>query len=350
MALLDTVYAGTLLVSIPVIGVALYYVGNDRQRRGATSLTVLLVGTLVWLLGALIYNVAPTFRIALWTNRLQYLGIVAVPATWLLFSLVYSDRERFANRYAVGLLSVEPLVVLALVFTNRSHDLWNSAVVPEGQTYVVDGAQVTCDAVICFGSLGPGFLAHALYSYVILLAGAALVLSRALRSDAIPRGQAVSMVIAVAAPSIGNVVSLFVLPAEVPDLTPVMFGVMGVAIVVGLYRYSLVDTDALSGAVSVEDHDDPAVLVDDNDHVLALNVAAAAVLGVDADNAVRSPAEDVFDNHEELNNRYQSDRLSPGGLELEDPISGERYEVTATEVSPSGTPRGGWLYVFSPLD
>ncbi len=349
MALLDTLYAGTLLVSIPVIGIALYYVTNNRGRRGVQTLTALLVGTLVWLFGALIYNVAPTFRIALWTNRLQYIGIVIVPASWLLFAFVYSDREHLVNQFSIGLLSLEPLAVLGLVFTNRSHDLWNEAIVPSGETYVADGAQVTCDAVICFGGLGPGFLAHALYSYVVLLIGAGLVLSRALRSDAIPRGQAVSMLVAVAAPSVGNVVSLFVLPSDVPDLTPVMFSVMGVAVVVGLYRYSLVDTDALSGAVDVEDHDDPAVLVDDNDHVVGVNVAAAAVLGVDADNVRRAEVGKAFANHEELLNRFLSDPLSPGGLELEDPISGDRFEVTATEVSPEGTPREGWLYVFSPL-
>lgn len=350
MALVDTLYAATLVVSIPIIGVALYYVLDNLGKRGANPLAALLGGAIVWVSFALIYSIAPTYDVALWANRLQYVGIVINPAAWVLFALLYSDRERLVNKFSVGLLSIEPLAVLGLVFTNRSHDLWNAAVVPEGATYMVDGAQVTCDAMICYGATGPAFVAHALYSYVLLLAGAALVLSRALRSDGIPRGQAASMGIAVATPLVGNILSLFVLPDSVPDLTPVTFVVLGVAVVVGLYRYSLVDIDAFSGSVAVGDRSDPAVLVDDDGAVVDLNVAGAAVLGVDADQAVGMAVDGVFAEHTALLDRYRSDPLDPGGLGVDDPISGESYRIVASEVDPDGTPRTGWLYVFSPVD
>jgi len=350
MALVDTVYAATLLGSILIIATALYYVLDNLDKRGAYPLAALLGGAIVWVSFALIHSIAPTYDVALWANRIQYIGIVVNPAAWVVFALVYSDRERLANKFTVGLLSIEPLIVLGLVFTNTSHALWNGAVVPEGTTYMADGAQVTCDAVICYGGNGPAFIAHALYSYVLLLAGAALVLARALRSDAIPRGQAVSMGIAVAAPLIGNIFSLFVLPDSVPDLTPVTFVVMGVAVVVGLYRYSLVETDALSGTVSVGDRDDPAVLVDDDHDVVDLNVSGAAVLGIDADQAVGTAVDEAFAEHTALLDRFRSGPLEPGGLEVSDPISGEGYEVIASEVDPDGAPRTGWLYVFSPVD
>lgn len=350
MALVDTLYAATLVASIPIIGAALYYVLDNLGKRGAYPLAALLSGAILWVSFALVYSLAPTYDVALWANRLQYVGIVLNPAAWVLFALIYSDRERLANKFSAGLLSVEPLAVLALVFTNRSHDLWNVAAVPEGETYMLDGAQVTCDAVICYGANGPAFVAHALYSYVLLLAGAALVLSRALRSDAIPRGQAVSMAVAVATPLIGNVLSLFVLPDSVPDLTPVTFVVLGLAVVVGLYRYSLVDTDALRGTVAVTDRSDPAVLVDDDSTVVDLNVAGAAVLGVDADQAVGTAADEAFAEQTALLDRYRSDPLDPGGLGVDDPISGDSYQIVASEVDPDGTPQTGWLYVFSPVD
>jgi hypothetical protein len=350
MALVDTLYVVTLVGSIPIIGVALYYVLNNLGKRGAYPLAALLAGSIVWVACSLIYSLAPTFQVALWANRLQYVGIVITPASWVLFALLYSDREHLVNNASIGLLSIEPLVVLGLVATNLRHDLWFTTAVPEGETYVVDGSQVACDAVICFGANGPGFLAHTLYSYVLLLTGAALVLSRALRSDAIPRGQAASMAVAVTVPTVGNVLSLFVLPDSVPDLTPVTFVVMGVAVVVGLYRYSLVDTDALTGAVSVRDREEPAVLVDDDHRVVEINVAGAAVLGVDADRAVGATVDEAFAEQSTMVERYREDPLEPGSLAVADPISGERYEVVASEVDPEGTPRRGWLYAFSGAD
>jgi len=350
MSVHETLYIAGLLVSIPLIGTSLYYVLDNLQLRGAQPLAVLLSGTIVWLLAAFMLTIASTFRVALWANRLQYVGIVVVPLSFAVFALLYSDREQYVNGYSIGLLSIEPIAVLALVVTSQSHDIWRESIVPSGEQYVVDGAQVTCDAVICFGPSGPGFQAHLLYSYVVLLIGAGLILSRALQSDAIPRGQAVSMLIAVVAPIVGNVASLFVLPAGAPDLTPVTFTIMGLAMVLGLYRYSLVETDALSGSVDVKTNERPAVLVDDENRIVELNIGAAAVLGVDADQVVGEDVDEVFGEQEDLLSAFETDPLSPGGLELADPISGDRYEVTATEVSPEGTPRSGWLYVFSPFD
>jgi len=339
-------YVALMLGSVPFTIAALYKVLDSTRRRGARPLVALLVGTLVWTVSALAVEFAPTFEVALYANRLQYLGIVLVPTAFLAFALMYVDHEHLVNGYSLGLLSLEPLAVLALVWTNRSHQLWIPDIVPEGGTYVVDGAQVTCEAVICFGDTGPGFLAHTLYSYGVLLAGAALVLWRPLRSSDVPRGQGVSMAVAVLAPLTANVASLFVLPAGFPDLTPAAFGISGVALVVGLYRYALVETSALSAAAGIDDRDAGAVLVGDDDEVVDLNVAAATVLGVDADTAVGAPADDAFETHEALRAAHGRDPETIAGTEVTDPISGERYAVGVEAVDPDGANTAGWLYEF----
>jgi len=341
-------YIALTVVSAPFIVASLYHVLNNVRRRGSRALAVLLTGTLVWLVSALTVELAPTFQVGLYANRIQYVGIVAVPTAFFLFALAYVDRGELVNRYSVGLLAIEPLAVLGLVWTNRQHALWTAGgVVPEGSTYVVDGAAVTCRAVICFGDSGVGFLAHTVYSYVLLLLGAILVLARPLRSSAIPRGQATSMAVAVGAPFGTNVLSIFALPAAFPDLTPVAFGVTGVAMVVGLYRYSLVETNALMGEASVGEREGGAVLVDDDDEVSDLNVEAARVLGVDADTALGASVEEVFAEHEALLAGHRQDGSSVDGLVLKTPISGEEVAVRSSEVSPGGTSKSGSLYEFS---
>lgn len=343
-------YVALMLGSVPFTLAALYKVLDSTRRRGARPLAALLVGTLVWTLSALTVELAPTFTVGLYANRIQYLGIVLVPTAFLVFALMYVDREHLVNRYSLGALSLEPLAVLALVWTNPTHGLWTQGIVPEGGTYVADGTQATCRAVICFGDSGAAFLAHTLYSYVVLLAGAALVLWRPLRSSEVPRGQGVSMAVAVLAPLVANAASLFVLPSGFPDLTPVAFGVSGVALVVGLYRYSLVETSALSAAAAVDDRETAAVLVSDDDEVVDLNVAAATVLGVDADTAVGADAGDAFETHEALRAAHGRDHGTASGTEVADPISGERYEVDVAPVDPDGANTAGRLYEFHAME
>jgi hypothetical protein len=299
MAIINVPYVALLVAATPLLLASLYYVLDNLERRGTRPLVVLLVGTLVWLLSALAVALAPTFEVGLYANRFQYVGITMVPIGFVLFALAYVDRADLVNRYMTAALLVEPIAVLALVWTNRSHDLWTTAIVREGATYVVDGAETTCAEVICWGEMGPAFLGHTLYTYAILLVGAVLVLSRPIRSDVIPRGQAVSMGIAVGAPLAANALSLFVLPSGFPDLTPVAFGVTGVALVVGFYRYSLVETGAITGAAAIDDRDHGAALVVD-DRVVEVNVDGARILGVDADTVVDEPVQSAFAEHPQL--------------------------------------------------
>jgi len=329
-------------VATPILLAALYHVLNNTDRRGARPLVVILGGSLVWLLSALTATLAPTFEVALFANRFQYFGITALVTGFAVFALIYVGREEYVNKYSVGLLAIEPIAVLALVWTG--HPLWTEGAVGQGTQYTVDGAQVTCDATICFLGSGPAFIGHTLYSYVLLLVGSALVVLQALRSSTIPRGQAASMLVATIVPTVGNVVSIFVLPESVPDLTPVTFGVMGIALVVGLYRYSLVETDALTGAVEIHENEDGAVLVEDA--VVDLNIGAATVLGLDADNAIRTPVDEAFDEHEKLRTAHADDPATADGLTVSAPFTGETHRVNVTRVAPDGAHREGWLYEF----
>lgn len=348
MATINVTYVVLLVGALPLILASLYYVLNDTRRPGARPLAVLLTGTLIWLLSAVALEIAPTFEVALWANRFQYFGITGVPLAFVLFALEYVGRDDLVNKYSVGLLSIEPIAAIALVWTNTSHSLWSSEVVGQGATYTTPEGAQTCGEVICFGVMGQGFLAHTIYSYVILLVGAVLVLSRPIRSSAIPRGQAVSMAVAVGAPLAANALSLFVLPSSFPDLTPVAFGMTGVALVVGLYRYSLVDTSALTAEAGVTDSPDAAVLVSDDDEIVELNVEAAKVLGVDADTVVGSDVDTAFAEHEPLRAGHGGDPGTLVGLELTTPISGETYKVDVSTIDPDGTPQTGRLYEFNP--
>jgi hypothetical protein len=340
-------YLVLILGSAPFTLAALYHVLNNLHRRGSRPLVAILVGTLVWGMSALVVEIAPSFQVGLYANRVQYFGIVAVPTAFLVFALIYANREYLVSKLSVGLLSLEPIAVIALVWTDSQHDLWTSGgIVGSGETYVVDGAQATCNAVICFGDSGIGFFAHTVYSYSILLVGAVLVLSRPIRSSDVPRGQAVSMAVAVGAPLAANVLSLFVLPTGFPDLTPVAFGVSGVAIVVGLYRYSLVETDALMEVAAVPERDDGAVLLEEG-RVSELNVEAAKVLAVDADSVVGAPVDDAFAGQEQLLEGHRDDPATVAGETLTDPITGETYLVSVEQVSPDAAPKTGWVYEFS---
>lgn len=335
------VYQAILVVAILATMGALYVVLDRASRPGGRPLLVLLGGSLVWLVVTFVYTVAFSFEVALVASKLTYLGITFVPIGWFLFALEYTGRDDWVRAPLVGALVLEAVVVNAIVWL-RTDLIW--------ATVEPTGATGTGSAIIEFGAWGVGFYAHAAFAYLILFVGAGLVLTGLFGASTAHRGQVVSMLVAVVVPTVGNVVYLALSAAGVLalDLTPIMFAVSAVAIVVGAYRYSLVDDSPLAAEVGLRDRDQPAFLVDDTDTLVDLNVPAAAVLGVDADQAPGTDVDEAFAEHDSLRERYERSPEAPEGLTLDDPLTGTDYVVTVDRVDAPGAAHDGTLFVLEP--
>lgn len=345
MAIAETLYNALLVISIFILAASLYYTVNHRSTRGARPLVLILSGALFWVLFRLVYGLAPDYQIALNGYRIMFLGVPLVVLGWLLFALEYTGRDHLVNRYSVAALSIEPLAVYGMVWTNTSYSLWNT-VAAKGETYLQDGVQQTCQEAICFVSNGEGFMIHTIYSYVLLAVGAALVLIRVYRADEVQRAQAGAMVVGVAAPLLGNVLSLFVLPSSVPDLTPILFTVTGLALAIGIFRYSLVDVSPLASEANIGELDQPAFVVTDRDRIADIDPADGAVLEVDTDEVVGSDIDDAFAAVPDLHEQYRTSTETPDGLRMSNDLTGESYQVTTEEVSAPGDALGGTIIIL----
>lgn len=107
-----------------------------------------------------------------WAN-MQFLGIVLVPASLLVFTLQYTDRERWLPPFYPVLLAIEPIVTVVLAWTNESHHLMRERV----------WIEELGPASVLVAELGTFFWTHVSYSYLLLLVGALLFLPYIFRSS-----------------------------------------------------------------------------------------------------------------------------------------------------------------------
>jgi N-terminal 7TM region of histidine kinase len=113
-----------LLVASGALSAALaWYVWTRRGAPGARALSVLMAGVSVWALGYALESGAPGLGAKIFWAKVQYFGISTVPLAWLAFCIRYTGREGWLIRRNLALLSVVPLVTLALVWTNGAHEL-----------------------------------------------------------------------------------------------------------------------------------------------------------------------------------------------------------------------------------
>jgi PAS domain S-box-containing protein len=280
-----------------VVSVVLALVAwRRRPAPGATAFVLLMLAVAEWSLAYALRLACADLEAKLLWAKVRYLGIVIVPATWLAFALQYTGRDRWLTRRNLTLLAIEPLGTLLLVWTNDWHGLhWSSVRLDQ------EGAFAT------FGSThNVGFWVHAAYSYLLLLAGAFLLIQALVRSSRLYRGQTIATLVGVLAPLAGNVVSTFDLgPFPHLDLTPFAFTVTGLAMVWCLFRFRLLDIVPVARDAVIESMSDGVIVLDAQDRIVDLNPAVQCILGCTASEAIGQWISDVLFDQPDLVRRYR---------------------------------------------
>ncbi|WP_250446074.1 diguanylate cyclase, partial [Actinotalea sp. C106] len=185
-----------------------------RRRAGsplARPLVLALVGCVVWAVVRSASTLATHPDVTLALDYAVYPAVALVTASGFWYLMVLAGWRSVLDHRVATLLAVEPVVLVVVVLTDRSHGLLYRSV---GQR--VDGRLVT--------ELGPLFVAHAVYSYLLLVLAGALVVRAMSRAVAGHRRVYAVALVGGLVPFAGSVVSLLWRPDGVTvDLAPSLF-------------------------------------------------------------------------------------------------------------------------------
>jgi len=255
------------IISLPVALVAW------RRRRsvpGAMPLALFMLAMVEWSIGnALEMCSVDLAGKTFWTN-VEYVGIVAVPVTWIAVALEFSGRGEWLTRRNVGLLLVIPAVTVLMIWTNSFHGLmrYNIKLDTSGPFSVITK------------TYGPWFWVHMAYSYVLLFIGTIMIARSLLGRAHLYKGQAAVFVVGILAPWISNVLYISgSSPVPRLDITPIAFTISGLAVVWGVLRYRLLDIVPVAWATVVEGMGSGVIVVDLQDRVVDMNPAAQRMTG-----------------------------------------------------------------------
>jgi PAS domain S-box-containing protein len=183
----------------------------------------------------------------------------------------------------VGALAVEPLVFAGLVWTNAGHGLvWTDG----GRAFVGEYSAFAVE-------FGVGFWAHQVYVYLLVAAGALLLVRLLLGAASLFRSQATALLVAIAVPMVGNAVYIFRLFPRGLDPTGVGYVVSGVVIAGALFRRRLLGlapvARELGREAALSDLADSVLILDDGDRIVDANPAAEELLGTDVEACLGRP-------------------------------------------------------------
>jgi PAS domain S-box-containing protein len=233
----------------------------------------------------------------LFWGKSQYIGIVTVPLSWIIFAYSYATKGTRMTRRNVSLLSILPLITLILAFTTESHGLiWKEARIRTVGTF-------SALEVIH----GFWFWIYWVYANLLLLVGTIFVLRSFNRTRGLFRRQNVILLIAVLTPWVGNIlyVSGFS-PIPHLDITPFAFTISIVAFAWGISSFKLVDLPPVARDLVIENMQDGMIVLDAQGNILDINPAVQKALGLSAAQAIGQRAADVFNASPALIERYEN--------------------------------------------
>jgi PAS domain S-box-containing protein len=265
----NTPFTLPLVLSGLLCGWVAYVAWRRRAVPGAAPLALLLAALAAWALVNLVEKSLVHHDLRRAVAAFVYVFIVTVPGAWLVFAARFARRDGWLPRRLVRLLFLEPVLIVALTFTNSYHGLIHAATeMRPGSPYAV--------MVITHG---PFFYVNAAYTYLVCAAGAGLLVAGMARQPGRTGGRLAVVLGAMLVPVLGNVAYVFRLqPHRLTDLTPVYFAVPGLAAAWLLFRVRVFDVLPIARDFVLDCLDDAVFVLDTRFRLLDANLAALSLL------------------------------------------------------------------------
>jgi len=236
-----------------------------KRDQSSTTLMLLLLAAIIWTLGEGLDTASCNVATKFFFEKVKYFGIVTIPIAWTIYTLQQTGRQKWVSRRNIALLSIVPLVSLALVLTNEAHGLFFSRL-----TLDTSNPYVPLHETWAFG-----FILFVGYTYASLLAASLLAAQMLVRSRRLYSRQAIALLLTAVSPWMFALLFQLSQGAFVFDPTPLVLCIAGAALaLINPARLRLGDIISVARGSVVEGMIDPVIVVDESNHIIDLNPAA----------------------------------------------------------------------------
>jgi hypothetical protein len=156
-----TLFLLGLLISGSAAIVLALVILQHREANGTLPFALVMIASAIWAWGYALQISAVSPELALLAVRIRYIGLLAVPACWLWFTLIYTETIACLTKKQAAMLAFFPVLTFVVNITNDWHQLFYRRinVMPPGSSLVVTF------------EYGPWYWLNVGYSYLVVLIG-----------------------------------------------------------------------------------------------------------------------------------------------------------------------------------
>ncbi|MFY9639234.1 MAG: histidine kinase N-terminal 7TM domain-containing protein [Methanobacterium sp.] len=271
MTEIDGIYAIFLLISTIITLYLSFYSWNKRSNPDALYFSFLMLAVSIWTITGSLEMASISISTKILWSQISYLGIVFVGPLWLLFTLSYTDNEKWIKLKFIGPLMVIPVVILFLVATNG----WFGLIWP---TITPSSSQP--GALLIYGH-GIGFYIYAIYTYILIFLGILLLIKFLIQSPKVYQKQVFMVLIAALIPFLANAIYIAqISPVKGLDITPFAFTLTGILVAWSIFKFKMLDIIPVAYNNLFDKMSSGALVIDSLKRIVDINKAAEIILGI----------------------------------------------------------------------
>jgi len=294
-----------------------------RYSDGVIFLILLEFVASLWALSDGFEHAATTLPLKIMWSQIGYIGSATTTVFFLLFTLSYTQFNKFINPVVVSILMLIPVITIILVFTNPHHQLiWKS----------VDFYSDTNESTYNYGKW---FWLYVFYEYMVLISAIGILLFSTFRFYKIYKIQLIYLIIASVIPLTTSILYVFKLLPIRTDLTPMVLIFSGMLAAFGIYFQRMFEVVPVARIQTINNLSDGIIVVDMDDRIVDVNQAFVNIINTSKGEVLWRP----FRRFSKLFLDEETEHLSDHGCLTETTIRTangvKHYEVKYNPVTSS---------------
>lgn len=332
----EILYLLPYLISLVLSLGILYYTRQHRQVQGAGIYAWYVAGQSAAIFGFILELITPNLEIKIIWDKFQWLSLAAIGIAYFAFAIEFTQHQFRRPRIVWGsLLFVQSLFTL-LVFTDNLHGLIYSN--PRLST-----AHPFPELIYEFTTLD---YMYSVYFYCVTLYGIGLIVKQAFQPENSYRLQYLMIASGFLIPIILSVFGLLgmnITPQR--DSSPFTFALGNFIVAVGLFRFRLFDIVPVAREQTIENINDPVIVLDMQSRIVDMNPAALNFLKTDFRSVVGKSARDAFSEWTEITAFLENPIFDRGEIAVNTPEGLQFYDCSISPIRNRSNVQIGYIVI-----
>ena len=300
------IFGTMFLTSIISIHLAIYIFLNRKKIR-LPGFLGLIISVVIYSIFYSLEIIAPNLEYMKLCTSIQYIGVLSIPAFWIIMAIGYTNKEKIIDiKFYIGLFFI-PICLLILIFTNEYHHLF----------YKSYSYNIIYSLHIADFKTGVFYYVAMLYINVCFFAGNILYIRNFFRKSNLYKKSNFIILITSFIPWIGYWTYMIgILPIKI-DTVPIYLAILCLFYAYALCNSNIFGMIALARRIIFDDITDAMIVLDNDNTLIEINKIAEQIFKVQNKLIIGKNSNDVFKEHDQLLMQINENKVGIFHMEIE---------------------------------